>query len=323
MGKKDFLKGIIGVSSLMNLGGFQISKSLANSIKIEENTNDLFATFGAIHLNNTNLEKAISFWTIIVGMKLRYSSKEIAEFGTEAETLVVVHQSAKAPFKEGYSGLYHFAIHAPNKNEFAKMLYRLLAHNYPCSPTDHTMSKSVYLTDPDGITVEFTLETPERFKRVITERGLGMEDADGTIRPGSARLNVDEVLEYLNDKDLSKSIAVGTRIGHIHLYAKDVKQLNDFYKKMGFVQFNDLPQYRYADVGAGGAYQHRIGMNEWHGTNKPLAPKENAGMRHYQIIYNSQEKRIKALNNIPSYEEKDNGFWVVDPTGNQLILKYK
>lgn len=299
---------------------------MASSFSTKEegiNISGELATFGAVHLNNTKLEEAISFWTKIVGMKLRHVTDVVAEFGTDTETLVIVHQSAKTPFKEGYSGLYHFAIHAPNKNEFAKMLYQLLVNKYPCSPTDHTMSKSVYLNDPDGITVEFTLETPERFKRVISEGGLGMEDADGSIRPASARLDVDAVLKHLINEDLSKTIAKGTRIGHIHLYAKDVSQLNDFYKKIGFVQFNDLPQYRFADVGAGGAFQHRIAMNAWHGTNKPLAPQENAGLRHYQIIFKSREKLMMALNNIPNYEEKDDGYWVVDPTGNHLRLNSK
>ncbi|MFK7906270.1 MAG: VOC family protein, partial [Chitinophagales bacterium] len=126
------------------------------------NNSSEFATYGAIHLNITNLEKAKLFWTKIVGMKVRSSSEKIAEFGTENKTLVVLHETAKTKFKKGYSGLYHFAIHAPNAAEFASMVHRLNVNKYPYSPIDHTMSKSIYLDDPDGINIEFTLETPER-----------------------------------------------------------------------------------------------------------------------------------------------------------------
>lgn len=296
-----------------------MTSSLSTKNKESDNSVELIS-FGAVHLNNTNLNKSIDFWTKIVGMKLRHASNDIAELGTETDTLIVVHQAAKLPFKEGYSGLYHFAIHATDKYEFAKMFYRLWVNNYTCSPTDHTMSKSIYLKDPDGITLEFTLETPERFKRVVTNVGLAMEDIDGTIRPGAAKLDIDDVFKHLTDKDLSKTIAAGTRIGHIHLYVSDVVKSNEFYKRLGFVQFNKLLQYQYADLGTGGAYQHRIALNTWHGTNKPLAPKENAGLQYYQIIYHSKEALKLALNNTSTYEEKDGGFWIVDPTGNLLVI---
>lgn len=58
---------------------------------------------GAIHLNNTSLEKSIEFWTKIIGMKLRKRAETTAEFGSENKTLVVVHETADKPFVSGYS----------------------------------------------------------------------------------------------------------------------------------------------------------------------------------------------------------------------------
>jgi len=52
-----------------------------------------------IHLNNTNLQKSTQFWTKIVGMELRKTSANSAEFGTENKTLVVVHQTAKTKWR--------------------------------------------------------------------------------------------------------------------------------------------------------------------------------------------------------------------------------
>lgn len=278
------------------------------------------AFFGAVHLNNTSLDKAIDFWTKIAGMKLRAKTGKVAEFGTENKTLVVVHESAKQPFRKGYSGLYHVAIHAPNEREFARMVYRVLAQRYPCSPTDHTMSKSLYLMDSDGITIEFTLETPERFKRVITRAGIQMEDSNGVLRNASGKLDLEKVMAVLPDSDLRFGISNDAYIGHYHLYANNVQQSNAFYKALGFDQFNYLPQFKYADVGAGGAYKHRIAMNSWHGNNRPLAPQGTAGLQHLQIDYANHEGLLEVVKKLSVETSDERGYWVMDPTGNKLLL---
>jgi catechol 2,3-dioxygenase len=325
MKRKDFIKTIFSTSALMvTMDGISTvaqAMSLQKANKQQLVQSDEIASFGAVHLNNTSINKAITFWTKVIGMKLRNQSESFAEFGTENKTLVVVHQSATSSFQEGYSGLYHFAIHLPNKEEFAKALYRLQQNIYSFSPVDHTMSQSLYLTDNDYVLVELTLETPERFKRVLTERGLFIEDTDGTIRGASAPLDTTEILKSLRDKDLSKTISEGAKIGHIHFYAQDIALENEFYKKIGFTQFNYFPQYKYADLGAGGAYQHRVAMNSWHGNNKPVAPSGNAGLRHYTIVFKSQLHLKEALSKVTNYEKKDDGYWLTDPSGNTLCLR--
>lgn len=327
MQRKKFLKTIFGASLLMSMDGFSsIAHIMSNTnIKTEfENKNSSrFASFGAIHLNITNLEKSSLFWTEVVGMKLRKTSEHSAEFGTEQKTLVVLHQIANASYKKGFSGLYHVAIHAPTKQAFASMYHRLIVNKYPNSPVDHTMSKSFYLEDPDGITIEFTLETPERLKRVITNRGIQIEDVNGVIRSASDHLDVKEVLKDLVETDLSKTIAEGTFIGHLHLYVNNLTAANNFYKSIGFIDFNYLPDLMYSDVGAGGEYKHRIAMNTWHGINRPLAPNGSAGMNHFKIIYNSTERLENALKNVSQYEEKEGDFWTTDPTGNRLVLTWE
>jgi catechol 2,3-dioxygenase len=320
MSRNEFIKTILGATVLVSTDSFSYIMGAAspNDDPMTDATD--FATFGVVHLNNTDLEKSISFWTKIAGMKLRRSTSEMAEFGTETHPLVVVHQSAKTPFQEGYSGLYHFAIHMPDKQAFAKSLYRLQENRYPFSPIDHTMTKSLYLKDPDGITIEFALETPELFKRVITSGGLRMEATDGSIRSASAPLDENEVLKSLTDKDLDKTIQPDAKIGHVHFYAQDVTKSNDFYKKLGFSEFNFLPEYMYADLGAGSAYKHRVALNSWHGKNRPLAPAESAGLRHYQIVYESAEKLAEYVKSNPGLDKVEGGYNLADPTGNMLYL---
>ncbi len=326
MERKKFIKKLLGTSTLLltmdETSLLTSATSLQNANKINlENSNEI-ASFGAVHLNNTSLKKAITFWTNIIGMKLRSQSDAVAEFGTENKTLVVVHQTATATFQDGYSGLYHFAIHLATKEDFAKAIYRLQQNKYAFSPIDHTMTQSLYLTDYDNVMVELAFETPERFKRVITEGGLFMEDTDGTIRGASAPLDSEEILKKLVDKDLRKIIHDEAKIGHIHFYAQDVALNNAFYKKIGFNQFNYFPQYKYADLGAGGVYQHRVAMNSWHGYNKPLAPSTNAGLKHYHIVFNSREQLLFAIKTIGNVNRKDDNYWVTDPTGIEILLSH-
>ena len=322
MERKEFIKTVLGASTLLiTMDGIS---TLANAMTLQKSKDldlknlDEIASFGAVHLNNTSIEKAITFWTKVIGMKLRKQSATEAEFGSETKTLVVVHQTAKDSFKEGYSGLYHFAIHLPNKEEFAKALYRLQQNRYSFSPVDHTMTQSLYLSDYDNVMVELAFETPDRFKRVITEGGLFMEDADGTIRGASAPLDTEEILKSLTDKDLTKIISEDTKIGHIHFYAKDVESNNEFYKKLGFTQSNYFPQYKFADLGAGGPYLHRVALNSWHGNNRPLAPEGNAGLKNYHIVFKSKEQLEKAVGAIGNTEMKDGNYWTTDPTGVKI-----
>ena len=64
------------------------------------------------------------------------------------------------------------------------------------SPADHTFSKFIYLDHPDGINIEITLETPERFKECVPGPGnaLTFVGADGVGRPGAYALDLAHVL---------------------------------------------------------------------------------------------------------------------------------
>lgn len=277
-------------------------------------------TFGAVHLNVTNLQNSLAFWQKMGGLQIRKVNNNAAEIGTNTKTLVVLHQEAKKPFQTGFSGLYHFAIHASDENEFAKIVFNLLSESYPFSPVDHVMSKSVYLKDPDGINIEFALETPERFKKVIASDGLIIEDSDGNMRPASGLLSVDQLLQHLPPATQKLELSDNAKIGHFHFYAKNVEQTNQFYQNLGFRQFNHLPQYLYADLGAGGLYQHRVALNSWHGVNKPVAPPFFAGLKYYELVYQNVSILDEALDRLHLAKESETG--VVDPSGNSILLRF-
>ena len=293
-----------------------------NTDNQKKNMKHEIATFGAVHLNVTQLQRSISFWTDNIGMKVRNTTTEFTELGTNEKTLVVLYPNAKIPFQNGYSGLYHLAIHPSNEGEFARVLARLISKRYPISPTDHTMSKAIYMEDPDGITVEITLETPERLARVeFGNRGPVAVDRDGTVRSASAPLDVEAVLRALPDNDIAKGLPDDTKVGHVHLYISNLDSANDLYKKLGFQQNMYEPKYSAADLGAGGAFGHRIALNTWQSLNKPQAPEGTAGMRFFTIIFDSPERLKAALQHVPAAQQQQGGYLVSDPSGNKILLQ--
>ena len=234
MERKEFLKGILATVALGVFGRLSTKATPSfNNNKLKNMTQEL-ATFGAVHLNVTNLERSISFYKDYIGMKVRNVTDDYTEMGTDKNALVVLYPTAQRPFMNGYSGLYHLAIHPSNEVEFARVLQRLIAKRYRISPTDHTISKAIYLEDPDGITVEITLETPERFKRYDFKNGLQAVDTDGTMRSGAAPLDVELVLKALPDNQIVHELPYDSKIGHIHLYVSNLESALQFYKNLGF-----------------------------------------------------------------------------------------
>jgi catechol 2,3-dioxygenase len=323
MKRRHFIKTVAtGAIGFVTLSAF---RNIANGLQLNNQKKNMvqeLATFGAVHLNVTNLQRSVAFWTDNIGMKVRNTTAEFTELGTGKNTLVILYPTAKTPFKNGHSGLYHLAIHPSTEGEFARVLARLIAKRYPISPTDHTMSKAIYMEDPDGITVEITLETPERLERLDFSKGAPKAiDKDGTVRSPSAPMDVQAVLKALPDNDIDRPLAEDTKVGHMHLYVSNLETTNDFYLSLGFIQNMALPNLGMYDLSAGGAFKHRIAFNAWHSLNKPQAPEGTAGMRYYTINFDTPERLQTALQHLPSAEAQKDGYLVADPAGNKILLK--
>ncbi|HEY8591092.1 MAG TPA: VOC family protein [Naasia sp.] len=279
-------------------------------------------TFGAVHLDVTDLKRSTAFWRDVIGLVER-SSGDHVELGTETETLISLHPGAVAGFQSGFSGIYHPAIHAPSEADFARIVLRLLRAGWRISPTDHVFSKAIYLSDPDGITVEITLETPERFDSIqYGDRSLIVVDRNGVPRSGRDRLDLDAVLDTLTEDD-DAPVVEGTRIGHVHLYGSDIQTSYDFYRGLGFTDGLYLPTLGAVDFGAGGPFNHRIGVNTWQGAGAPPAPEGTARMRHFTMRFEDDAKLDQALGTVHNVREVEGGHLVKDPSGSAILLTAK
>lgn len=285
-----------------------------------------FATMGPVHLDVTERDRSLAFWRDLVGLAVLRSDEAAIELGAgpAGRPLIVLRAVAERAALRGHSGLYHVAIHLPNEAEFARVLARLITARHPISPTDHVMSKAIYLNDADRLMLELTLETPERVRRYAVSGDGGLLDIvdnEGRRRGGTEPLDVEQVLRALPDRDFSRPLPEGTKIGHVHLHVDDLETSTRFYRDvLGFIENTYAPNWGMADLYAGGRFPHRIALNTWQGAGAPQPPAGTAGLRHFTVRYDSERRLEEALQRAGRAERRSDGGVVRDPAGNAVLL---
>ena len=115
---------------------------------------------GHIHLTVSDLNKSLKFYRDVLGFEITSWYGDQAVFlsaGGYHHHIGLNTWNGKdaVPPPPGHTGLYHFAILYPSRFELARVVKRLYELNYPIAgASDHGVSESIYLTDPDGNGVE-------------------------------------------------------------------------------------------------------------------------------------------------------------------------
>lgn len=122
---------------------------------------------GHVHLKVANLERALDFYTGVLGFQLtqRYGTRAafVSAGGYHHHIgLNTWESSGGSPPPQGTTGLYHVAILYPTRAELADALQRLVHANIRLEgASDHGVSEALYLRDPDGNGVELYWDRPE------------------------------------------------------------------------------------------------------------------------------------------------------------------
>lgn len=280
-------------------------------------------TYGAVHLDVTDANRSLVFWRDLIRLAELDRAGEAIRLGVDDRPLIVLHPGAERGPVRGRSGLYHVAIHLPNEEEFARVFARVAASGVPQAPTDHVFSKATYLSDPDGIQLELTVETPERAGEIIVGPGsVTVRDSDGRLRGMTEALDVREVLSHLFDRDLDRPLPSGTKVGHVHLHVADLEAARRFYTDLiGFKEHTFVPGIGFADLSAGGRFPHRFAFNVWQGEGAPPPPPGTAGLRFFELAVEPGELaatrgRLDAERH--PYELEADTLITRDPSGNEL-----
>jgi catechol 2,3-dioxygenase len=280
---------------------------------------------GAVHLDVTDLPRALAFWRDLLGLADLGESDGVARLGAGGRELIVLHAGALRGPQRGHSGLYHVAFHLPDEREFARVIARLAAARYPQAPTDHIFSKASYLDDPDGIGLELTLETVDRVAEMSVQGSeFRIVDREGRLRSPVEPLDTDEVFSHLGDAVLDVPLPAATKVGHVHLHVSDLAAANAFYRdQIGFEEHTFL-LLGMADLHTGGRFPHRLALNVWQGVGAPQPSAGTAGLRHFTIVARDAAgltalgARLEAGG--ADLEPDGDALFVRDPAGNRLRL---
>ena len=280
---------------------------------------------GTVSLNVADLENQLTFYQQVMGFKLHWREGNEARLGSDgADLLHLVEQPGFKRYR-GVTGLYHFAVLFPDRRGLARAMGRLFVLKYPNYPTDHIMTKTTYLDDPEGNGIELYTESPEDGTWSLANGEYVTRRADGSLSNGREPLDVNALLSHLREDDrLDAPIPPETRMGHIHLHVRNIEEAVDFYHGIiGFDVMGIAKSFRMAFVSAGG-YHHHIGLNTWQGEGAPPPPADALGLRHFNVELPDQNALNEVLARvdkagIPANQTED-GLLLYDPSQNGVIL---
>ena len=283
---------------------------------------------GHVALTVANLENQILFYTQVLGFKLHWRDGNRAGLGAGGADLLRLTEEPNLKRYRGTTGLYHFAVLFPNRRELARAMARLFAYKYENYPTDHIMTKTTYLDDPEGNGIELYAESPEDGTWSLANGEYITRRADGSLSNGREPLDVKALFEHLQEDDqLDQSVPAETRVGHVHLHVRNIEEAVDFYHGIiGFDVMGIAKAFRMGFVSAGG-YHHHLGLNTWQGEGASPPPADAAGLRYFTIELPNQEaldqviERIDAAG-IPSNRTED-GLLIHDPSENNVMISLR
>lgn len=280
---------------------------------------------GHVHLTVADLERQLAFYQQVIGLKLHWRRNGSAGLGAGGDDLLRLTEQSGALRYPGTTGLYHFALLLPSRRELARSIARLIALRYPNYPTDHIMTKTTYLDDPEGQNIELYADTPEEGSFSLQDGQLVARRADGTPSNGREPLDVEALLAELRPEDrLDRPMPVATRMGHVHLYVADLQDTMDFYH--GLLGLDDMGLGRDFRMGmvSAGRYHHHIGFNTWQGAGAPPAPPDSLGLRHITLDLPNEAERERVLERMRAagvvIEETADGMLIRDPSDNAVLL---
>jgi catechol 2,3-dioxygenase len=268
---------------------------------------------GLVRLQVANVERSIAYYERVIGFRVIARDGAVAKLGAHGDESVLVELHEKSGVRpvagRGHIGLYHFAILLPDRASLGRFVAHLAALDVYAGMSDHFVSEAVYLQDPDGLGIEVYADRP-RSAWKHEDRQLSM-----TTIP----LNVPDLVASAGGKDWSGAPA-GTRIGHVHLYVRDIDDASRFYhESLGFDKV--VWNYPGALFMSAGGYHHHLGTNTW-ASGAPLATDDDARLLEWEIVVPT-DSDVDAVarsleSNGDSVQRDDADVIVHDPWGTRV-----
>ncbi|EFS04095.1 glyoxalase family protein [Listeria seeligeri FSL S4-171] len=242
---------------------------------------------GEVVLNVGHLEEMAGFYQEVIGLTLLEKNERVVRLGVSGsnEALLVLRKIDNAVVPEvPRIGLFHTAFLLPTRENLADVLVHLIKSGYPIDGAgDHAYSEALYLHDIEGNGIEIYAD------RAKTD---WMPDAEGNLPMVTEEVDVDGLLKIATGEAFT-GMAVGTKIGHVHLQVSDVDKAEQFYRRaLGLNLTTAIPSARFF---AAEDYHHHIGTNMWAGRNLQNRQEQEVGLAWFTIITPDKEAISKQL----------------------------
>jgi len=271
---------------------------------------------GPVQLTVADVDRSVAFYQSALGLRVHEHDVSRARLGTGGEDLLVLVEEPGAQPARRTSGLYHFALLVPEREDLARWLVHAARERVPLTGlSDHFVSEAIYLRDPDEHGIEIYWDRPR-------------EVWDGQVaqRMTTLPLDTDSIVATLGADPMSapfEGLAAGTIMGHVHLRVAELASTIGFYRDvLGFGLMAALgPQAAFLSAGG---YHHHLGANTWESAGRGQAPPGSATLRHATVVLpDAQARDDLAAAVADSGQDPDaaeDGVVVRDPSGNALLL---
>lgn len=250
------------------LGGNDALMALPDSTRI-----------GRVTLQVGDLDRSLQFYRDVIGFRelARHDrpAGRVATLGAAGSTVVWLELREKRGVRRqparGLIGLYHFAVLLPSQGHLGRFLVHAVNAGARVASADHLVSEALYLTDPDGLTVEVYRDRPRSEWR----------RSGGELRMASLPLDADAVVSAAASAPDWRGLPEGTTIGHVHFYVGDLAEAEAFYHAgLGFDPV--LRSFPGALFVSAGGYHHHVGLNTW-AANMPVASDADARLLWWEL----------------------------------------
>jgi len=272
---------------------------------------------GGVELTVTDLDRALGFYTRVIGLSVRERDGRRAALHAGGEDLVMLRAEPGAHPAGRHAGLYHYALLFPTREELARVARRVAESRTRIDgASDHGTHEAIYLPDPDGNGIELAADRPR-------EQWPDMSGGGDLFGAGPAPLDLGALFATIGDAAPTALADPGLRMGHIHLHVGELDAATRFYRDgLGFELKGTLPTAVF--VSAGG-YHHHVAFNTWRGAGVGPAPAGAVGLRHWTLITENAAERDAVASRLTAQdvtlEQRPDGTLARDPSGNAVLIR--
>lgn len=246
---------------------------------------------GRVRLRVSDLERSIEFYRDTLGFVVSGHAHGLAALSTPdgdrpGRELIVLEERPGVrprPRRPTTTGLYHVAVLFPHRAALGQVLRHVTTSGYPLrGMSDHAVSESVYLDDPDGNGLELYADRPrEQWPYVDGFVAMTVDpfDAEGVLRDAGP--------------PSPWSMPADTRIGHVHFTVSSLADAERFYADALGLDVTQRTLVGLLAVSAGG-YHHHVNVNTWAGASPGRESDDMAGLIEWEMVISNAEARASA-----------------------------